>query len=148
MDGMLKRRDEENAFCSRLLSGHSASFWKPLHQGREIGLSGTGIEGLRVQQGILMMWLEREGCILKLWHRKNLENEIQLTSEDVKTACRENGTLCVRQDGAIVREEKATEQKRQVKSLEFCGFFWSWTDSQVPVKWNRDKLNHTIARSR
>lgn len=86
-----------------------------LRQAKEKGISVTGIEGLRVQQGILIMWLEREGCILKLWHRKNLKNEIQLTSEDAETAHREAGTLGVKQDGAI--EEKATKQKRQVKSL-------------------------------
>lgn len=40
-----------------------------------------------------MMWLERDGCILKLWHRKNLKNEFQLTCEDVRAAPQLSGTF-------------------------------------------------------
>lgn len=52
-----------------------------------------------------------------------MKNEIQLTCEDGKTVCREAGTLAAKQDAAIVHEEKATKQKRQVKSLESCRVF-------------------------
>jgi len=48
-----------------------------LHQAREKDVLVTATEGLRVQQGILMTWLEREGCISKPRQRENLKNEIQ-----------------------------------------------------------------------
>lgn len=44
-------------------------------------------------------------------------------SEVVKTAHREAGTVRVKQNGALVREEKATKQKRQVKVSNCVGLF-------------------------
>lgn len=57
-------------------------------------------------------------------------------SEDVKAAHRRVGTLHVRQDSAIVYEEKAAEQKRQVKRLAFCGLFFGLELSAMYL-WNK-----------
>lgn len=70
-------------------------------------------------------------------------------SEDVKAAHRRVGTLHVRQDSAIVYEEKAAEQKRQVKRLAFCGLFLVLNCQLCTCETRlRDQLNHNVARSR
>lgn len=79
-----------------------------LRQAREKDLAVTGLEGERVQQRVLMICLEREGCIKTM--TQNLKNEIELTFEDVKAAHRL--APCMSERTALLSVKKRQQSRK------------------------------------